>query len=259
MELSNIKHYLFAFDMDFTILEENTDYEIRDLISEEQQEEVLNQKLDSWGDLVNSFFCKFKDNGISIKKIEERIKRIPLTPGMDGVFDFIRILKKDPKNRVDCIIVSGANVTYCKWVVESHKLEDVIDKFYSFNCIEKEGKLEIGPTHEHQCKLCDILMCKKKAIEEFISSIRIDNKCFKYENIFYFGDGGNDICPGLNLNSYPLIDKSYLLVRRDYVLHKKLFDENDIPNSLCKSIPSEVLLWKNGHDLLNTLKNIFKK
>lgn len=248
------QNLLFIFDMDFTILEENTDYEIRDLISKEELDEIMDKHPKTWGEEINSIFDKFKEKGITVDQIKARIQEVPLTPGMEKVFEFIEAQRSI--SNVDCIIDSGANMLYVKWVIEKYKLNSFINNYYSFACEDKDGKLQIGPRHTHDCKLCSKFMCKTIAIQEFLAEKTKDQKDFKYNKIFYFGDGTNDYCAGRNLQNLPFINNTYLFVRKQFQLEKLLFNSNGSPNDYHKRIKSDIFLWDNGLDLLDCLKKV---
>ena len=64
----------------------------------------------------------------------------------------------------------------------------------------------------HDCSLCPINLCKKKALNDYI-----ENSQIQYDSILYFGDGSIDFCPAKSLSN-----KDYVLARKGLALEKKM-------------------------------------
>lgn len=263
-----IKHILFVFDMDFTILNENTDYEIRDLIPKNIRDEISKIKFKNWGEEVNAYMDKCLELNISLEKIKERIQKVPLTPGMKEIFDYISSLKNNKDYFVECLVISGANMLFVEWILQKYELLHIVNAYYSFNCNSDEGKLVVSPFHSHECKICDKFLCKKKVMKDHIAGVLLgnnkDNKeginkfgnlNIKFDKVFYFGDGGNDICPANGLNELPLnsVNKLIFFCRKNFRAHEILFNEKGL-SKLGKEFSSCIELWDDGYDLLKLIK-----
>lgn len=261
-ENEKLKKWLIAFDMDHTILDGNSDYLIRDLLKPNKKIEINSycrlNKL-SWMSEMQMVFDELHYSKISINEIKDKIISIPFTKGMIELFDFLRKLKLENESynynknqildnksiKIQIIILSGANMMFIKWVIEKMNIQDLIDNYYSFSCLEYNNKLILGKFHEYKCNTCDPFLCKKKAIEDF--HIKDNN----YEKVIYLGDGLNDYCACLALNR---VKNSIIYYRDnynlDYFLHK---DQNAIENK--SKLKSKLFKWSNGFDILNNLKN----
>lgn len=82
----SLQKVLFIFDMDHTIINLNSDYEIRSLLSDRDQKEINNiiesNKYPSWIDTMQLFFNKMNEENIKIEKIKEFIEKMELTKGI---------------------------------------------------------------------------------------------------------------------------------------------------------------------------------
>jgi len=262
------KNLLMIFDMDFTVLNENSDYEIRDLLSKDDRELVANSKdYKSWADEVNAYFNRMKLRGVTIDDIKNRIQRIPLTDGFNEIFHTIRQIKllkgiEEYKNtNLDVMFLSGANVKYVNWVLEKHSITDIVDDYISFSCKDIDGKLVVGDYHSHSCKSCDKSLCKEKAIKDYIDNIvntkYKDTKNFKYDKICYVGDGGNDYCAGIAISDINVNYKNHLMVRKGFILHRMLYDHEGNPRPKSKVLKCEISLWGDGYELSKQITKNF--
>ena len=233
---------LLVFDLDHTILDKNSDREISTLFKI-FDESIYNRdhKQQYWGDVMQKVYIQMKKEGIEIEQIKELIQSLTLTKNFNDLFDFIRI----NKNKFECIIISGANTLFIKWLIEKHKWDDIFSDFYSNPaeiCVEK--LISIKNFHSHQCSNgCDGSQCKKIILADYL---QMKNNIYK--NIVYLGDGSNDYCPStlLNLNDtlYP---------RKNFDLFKDLYSLNKIINVKCNVVP-----WENGLDIIDSLKNFYQ-
>ena len=233
----NSKH-LIIFDMDHTILKDNSDYVILDLLSKESQNilDQLNRKSTNWAKHMQTVYHKMRDENVEISQIKKIIDNCPLNSGFDELFNLI----KQNKDKFDCIIVSGANTLFVKWIIEKYNLTDIFTDYFS-NIAEpcNENLIKIEQANYHNCETCDESMCKRMIVQDYIN-----NK--GYDKLLYLGDGSNDYCPATIFS-----EKDYLFPREGFPLYNKLYKKNFINQLRCNVSP-----WKSGHCVIEVLKKL---
>ncbi len=185
---------------------------------------------------MQEVYHKMRDENIELNQIKEIIDKCELNPGFTELFDLI----KENKDKFDCIIVSGANTLFVKWIIEKNGLSDIFIDFFS-NIAEPcaENLIKIEQANYHSCNTCDESMCKKLIVEEYIV-----NK--QYDRLLYLGDGSNDYCPATMFR-----EKDYLFPRENFALFNKLYKKNFINQLKCNVIP-----WKSGHCVVEMIKKL---
>jgi 2,3-diketo-5-methylthio-1-phosphopentane phosphatase len=236
---------LLIFDLDNTILQHTTDYEVIKLI----EPTTIDECYHNWAKYMQKVYLKMKENLVHLEQIKKRVESIPLNEGFSEIFEFIR----KNKEKFETLIVSGANTLYIKWLIEYHKINDIIDGYFSnFAEPDEEMLIKISPNHVHNCPICthDLSQCKKKVLEEFFYKLK--NIGYKesvysvYCSILYIGDGSNDFCPSTMLGI-----NDFLFPREDYELHQMVCSEK------CKVLRCKVHPWKNGNKILEVIKDNF--
>ena len=229
---------LIIFDLDFTILSENSDHVILDLLSDKSREEVkeIEKTSRNWAKHMQKVFLKMKEENVNIEQVKNIIDNIKFNDGFNELFSII----SENKDKVDSIIVSGANTLFLKWVISRHNLSNIFDTYYSNPAEEHNDYLiKIDQTNIHNCENCDDSQCKRIVVDQYIK-----NKNLKYERIFYLGDGNNDYCPALLFN-----EKDYLFPRENFPLFNKLFTKNNKNNLKCNLVPC-----KTAHCVIDIIK-----
>lgn len=252
MEGSPKQKWLFIFDMDHTILQENTDVEIRDLLPNDEKEKIEKEEYVHWIHTMQTFFDSMKLHGIKVDDIEKRVKKLTLTLGFQELFHFLASIRNDKESKieVDVIIISGANTLFVEWSIDHHNLKDVVDEYHSINAKIVDDKIVLTPLNIHDCKKCDVSICKKKAVEDISQSRSL--KGIVYHKLIFVGDGSNDFCACLALNSF---ENSIVYCRKNYALYRKLFvAKNHEINR--EALNSEVVVWESGYDIVDHLKSI---
>lgn len=241
-EMDTNSKILLIFDLDNTILQNTTDYEVLKLIpSVEVDESYIN-----WAKYMQKIYLKMKENQVNLEQIKKVIESIPLNEGFTEIFEFVR----SNKEKFETLIVSGANTLYIKWVIEFHKFYDIFDGYFS-NIAEPDEELliKILPNHDHDCQCCthDSSQCKKKVLEEYFSLKKKKNAEKIYSSIIFVGDGINDFCPSTVLGNNDL-----LFPREDFELHQMVSCDNHKGKVKCRIHP-----WKTGEKILEVIKNNF--
>ncbi|CAD8115362.1 unnamed protein product [Paramecium sonneborni] len=229
------KRFLFIFDFDNTIINENADTYIWKLLPEGQKGLPPQfEKEQDWNKFMRKVLQFYYHNDISVQQIKNCLQEMELTLGFQELFNFIR----KNKEHIECIIASDANTFFINSILEKQGLKDLIDNIYTNPAqIIDDQEISIFPYHKNECEsTCPRNMCKRTIILE---NYQLNN----YQKVCYFGDGKNDYCPGTLLRNEDII-----FVRKGYDLEKQI---------LKKDLECEKVYFESGIDCINRLKNLF--
>ncbi len=237
---------LCVFDMDYTLINENTAIQIYKQFKSPDTAKKFKARRNqtSYGEWMQEVLITLKEEGRSIEDIKAMVTAIPLTEGMKEVLEFLKSIKEE-KN-LDCVLVSGSNTTFVQWVVEHHGLESLFKSWYT-NISEpcEENILSTKNYHIHDCLICDASICKRIVFNDLIKERK--EQGVEYNKIVYSGDGLNDFCPSTELN-----ENAILFPRKNFPLWGELFIKNEKDQLKCKIVP-----WETGHEILKEIKNFF--
>lgn len=228
---------LVVFDFDHTVVDQNTDIVIRDLIDLTAiPDEIKQLSKGSWVQYMGSIFKLLHENQITASTIKTGIENIPEVLGMKLCIE--TLFNRD----YDVIIISDSNSEFISHWNHKNGIEPYVKYVFtnpsSFN---EDGLLVIFPFH-HQttCNLSSVNICKGQVLEDFYNKQKLENNV-TYSQTFYVGDGKNDICPMLRLNK-----NSYACARKNY------YCAQNIANYIAKATKFEanIFEWTNGEDLL---------
>jgi 2,3-diketo-5-methylthio-1-phosphopentane phosphatase len=240
---SEEKKILIMFDMDHTILSENSDSVILKLLSDEVKRELeLKQEVsDNWANFMQEVYLKMKEENIKIEQIKEIVENIKLNTGFIELFEFI----KHHEKYFEPIIISGANTLFLKWVLDKNNLNDLF-KFYISNPAIPCDKhiIKIKQFHEHDCDRCDQAQCKGVMVKEFLRMKKEYN--VTYSNLLFIGDGSNDYCPSKLFN-----EQDYLFPRMEFPLYRMLYNKGYVNRLKCN-----VHSWKDGFAIIDVIKKL---
>jgi pyridoxal phosphate phosphatase PHOSPHO2 len=246
MENQINKKILFVFDFDHTIVERNSDHEILPLLSENSRK-ILSPKYeisDNWANYMQEVYKMMKADKIEINQIKEIVENLEFNKGYKELFDLLR----KNKNKIDTLIISGANTLFLQWALEKNNLTDLFPVYYSnWANPDEELVIKIHPHHTHDCEECDKSQCKKIIIKNHFKKIALNENDFDiYKNILYAGDGNNDYCAGTILR-----EQDILFPRANFPLAKKLFIKGQIKNLKC-----QVHLWEDAYKIIEELNKL---
>ncbi|CAD8211190.1 unnamed protein product [Paramecium pentaurelia] len=228
------KRFLFIFDFDNTIVDDNTDTYIWKLLPEGHKSLPPQfEKEKHWNKFMRKVLQFYYHNDISVQQIKTCLQGMELTQGFDELLNFIR----KNKEQIECIIASDSNTFFIDSILEKQDIKDVFDKIYT-NPVQIIDEMEISifPYHKNECEsTCPRNMCKRTII---LDNYQLNN----YEKVCYFGDGKNDYCPGTILRKEDII-----FVRKGYGL-EKLINQKDLE--------CEKVYFESGIDCINRLKNL---
>ena len=143
----------------------------------------------------------------------------------------------------DIIVISNAFVLHVKLFLEKQGLSDCVNKVYGRpGVIKDNGKFDIseelsGSEWGRKCSdgPCRVF-CKALAMKHFIGDK-------EYDDIKYFGDGKNDVCPALALKKGDSV-----FPRIGYELNKILREDDNLAK-----VQAEIHPWNDGSDILKLI------
>lgn len=242
---------LAAFDFDHTIVDDNSDIVVRNLISKELIPESVKKlyKSDGWTAYMQGVFETLHVNGITENNIISAMNKVPSTPGME---ELIRTMTEELN--YDVIIISDSNTYLINSWLDSHHLKDKVMKVFTNPANFSKGVLRISMYHlQTECKLSTKNLCKGKILDEFIAARA--QAGVVYDRIVYAGDGNNDFCPILRLSEHDLA-----CVRDKYAclqLVQTVQAGKPIPvTGQIYNIKAKIVVWNSGTDILNAIKNL---
>lgn len=232
---------MVAFDFDHTVVNDNTDIVVRDLLDKKHLTPALQQlhKDGKWTAYMQQIFNILHTNGFTKAQIKSTIE------DMDEVHGLKQLIRElYATNTVDVIIVSDSNSTFIRYWCDFNNITECIKAIFTNPAeFDSQGALQIQPfQHQEHCPLSSENICKGDAIEQFVKE-QADKRNVIYEKIFYIGDGSNDYCPILRLG--PM---DYGLAREGFALQKKLRSDLDSDESKDK-IDAIIKYWADGNEL----------
>lgn len=249
---------LVVFDFDETIVDCNSDSWVHKLLGKE-------------GLPANLDYCKGQDYFEHVKAVQEHICRQGISeaeysnclgemPVVQGIDDpLISYLNKMPET-YDIIILSDANSFFIGSFLKKKGLEkSILTVLTNPARFTLNDQLFIEPFHEQDfCSWSPWNLCKGEALKTFIGKRMLDDKIV-YDNIFYIGDGENDLCPSTKLSSHDFVfsRKGYALDR----LCKKLRDGNfdvDRFGGKLPEVKASVVAWEHGREIVNMIDTLSK-
>lgn len=236
---------LFAFDFDHTVVDDNTDIVVRDLVAKEKiPPHVMSlYKHSGWIPYMQEIFNILRENNIRKADIHKAIEGIPEVVGMKSLFQWL-----GDRPDADVIIVSDSNSQFIDQWCSVNEIRHCIDEIFTNPArYTDEESLKIQPYHNQSwCSLSSVNLCKGQILEDFMARQQNQNQ-IAYENVFYFGDGANDFCPILRLRN-----GDFGCVRRGYRLEKEI--KPDSPALKDKELKAELFVWNDGIELMDFIK-----
>ena len=154
---------------------------------------------------------------------------VELNEGMDKVMKY---LSKDH----DIIIISGSQKEKIKVYLDKFGLLDIVqDIFAQPWTITDNGRILYTPIPTEwggPCKITGQNICKASILKYFV------REHGPYENLIYFGDGLNDLCPSLSLKEF------------DSVCPKKGSNLELLLKEKIQNVQAQIIPWNDGTDLL---------
>ncbi|XP_034663913.1 pyridoxal phosphate phosphatase PHOSPHO2 [Drosophila subobscura] len=233
---------LAAFDFDHTIVAQNTDTVVRDLLPPEVvSSRTLNELVenDCWTEYMSEVFRLLHVQQVTEARIRDTIRVIPEVPG------FVRLIKHlHKKLNFDMIIISDSNSVFIEEWVKAYNMADCFVAIFTNPAeFDSNGQLQVRPHHQQsECKLSASNLCKGRVLEHFVIEQDL-RRSIRYDHVFYVGDGNNDICPVLRQRAC-----DFACARQGFAMEKHL-----IRNRNKLKLRAQLLVWKSGFDLMEQL------
>lgn len=207
---------------------------VRDLIKSKISDEVTKlYKRSGWIPYMQEIFNILHADGFTKPQIKEAIEAIPEVAGFRTLFKQLY----DTGN-VDVIIISDSNSVFIKFWCDHNDVSKYIKHIYTNQAhFTDDDVLKVQPYH-HQldCRLSSENLCKGAVLEDFVRN-QLEQGHVIYDNIFYVGDGHNDICPVLRLG-----EQDFGYARTGYRMQKEI-------NKTNPDLKATVEFWTDGRDL----------
>uniref|UniRef100_W8BJD3 Putative phosphatase phospho2 n=1 Tax=Ceratitis capitata TaxID=7213 RepID=W8BJD3_CERCA len=236
-----VSRRLVAFDFDCTVVDDNTDTVVRDLLPADHlpSETIIHNE--GWQEYMAEVFRRVHQQCCSPQTIRDKIRCIPEVPG------FVRLLKRlhqATENKYDLIIISDSNTIFIQEWLDAHGLANCFESIFTNPAhFDDDGLLHVRPYHHQtECKLSAANLCKGKILEHFVAKRNLRDNTH-YERIIYVGDGHNDLCPVLKLRQGDIA-----CPRQNFALEKKITSQREKMD-----LRADVIKWKSGFELLRQL------
>lgn len=235
--------FLFVFDFDETLIAENSDNSvIRAAPLQKLPTSLIEHRCPgSFLEYSQRIMTFLNKSGATEDAIQAAIEQIPSSPGIAAILDFL--LARDD---FECVIISDANSYFIEtWLghIGAHKLFTKV--FTNPSEFDTNGCLILRPFHSHSCPNCPKNMCKQVILRDYMSK-RVKEQGEPFQNVFYMGDGENDICPTLALGQNDTV-----FPRRDFPMHKIIQDLHKTQPGVYKPA---IVPWERGEDVVDFLK-----
>ncbi|KAG0278187.1 hypothetical protein BGZ95_004500 [Linnemannia exigua] len=251
---------LACFDFDWSLIDTDSDRFVIEYLSP-----VLRHKLDTspmqWTDLQNECLKEYHDQGGSGQKIRESLTKIPLDSKMIQACQLLH-----SKGWV-LAIISDANQVYIEGILEHYGIKnlfsaiitnpafwDVQDRLHIQRLIPADGTPHGCPTG-----VCSLNICKGQEVDKLLLNLNSGttgstviaslDKAAAPLRMLYVGDGRNDYCPALRMNS----SEDIYFVRKGRSLEKYL-NKAESPE-IQKAILSRIVYWDRAGEILSELQS----
>ena len=273
---------LAVFDFDATIIKDNSDTYINELIfsrldnssssQDETGEDLIAQdkarlrfpneieslyRNHNWPTRMNAFFKYIHDKySITSQTILDELRKIKIEDSMKSLFFKLK------ENGYDIIILSDANNLFIETILEANDLLDLFRNKILSNPthFDETGVIKIKPYYmvykedkkPFDCKVCleesnEPSICKGSMVRTYLNGL-ISQQGLSLDkakvHLIYSGDGKNDYCPGLFLKS-----DDYYFPRKGFNL-AKLLEKTE--NS--SRIVAKIKYWNDANEIINQLE-----
>ncbi|XP_041943177.1 probable phosphatase phospho1 [Alosa sapidissima] len=238
--------FLVVFDFDETLVNESSD----DAVVRTAPGQVLPDWLRAsyregrYNEQMQRVLAYLAQQGVTESAIRAEIQRIPETPGLSALLDFLRAHAR----HFDCAVISDANSYFIEaWLQQAGARQLFLEIFTNPAHFDTSGRLVLAPCHAHSCPRCPDNMCKQRILRDFLSRRSVQRRR-PYQRVFYVGDGANDVCPCLALDT-----QDVAFARRDFPMHRLLTSTHTA------QVNASVQPWSTGHDVMQHLQRALEE
>lgn len=243
------RRFLIFFDFDETIVDESSD----DVVVQA----APGQKLPGWlkdtyrpghyNEYMQRVLAYMAEQGVSEDAIRAVIEKIPASPGIMALFQYLRSRPAD----FETVLVSDANMYFIEaWLRKAGARQLFARIFTNPAAFDAEGQLRLGPYHSHGCPRCPENMCKQAIVREYLAR-RASERGRPFQRVFYVGDGANDFCPSLVLGP-----RDTAFPRREYPMHALI---GELRGARPQDFPAAVVPWESGEDVVERLQRLVEE
>ncbi|XP_049614392.1 probable phosphatase phospho1 [Syngnathus scovelli] len=237
--------FLVLFDFDETLVNENSDDAVLQALPGQQLPDWLKNSYREghYNEYMRQILAYMAEQGVTPHAIRSALESIPPTPGALALLHFLQSHQHD----FELAVVSDANMyfieTWLKHAGVRHLFQRIFTNPASFDDAER---LVLLPFHTHSCPRCPDNMCKQVILREYLA-LRQKERGTPFQQVFYVGDGANDVCPSLALGP-----RDAVFPRRDFPLHSLLKSEGT-------KFKANLIPWSSGQDVMDCLKKIVEE
>ncbi|KAM6913857.1 putative phosphatase phospho1 isoform 1-T1 [Lycodopsis pacificus] len=245
--ISSDKRFLIFFDFDETIVDESSD----DVVVQT----APGQHLPAWlkdtyqpgryNEYMQRVLAYLSEQGVTESDIRGSMEKIPATPGMITLFQFLRTR---PPQDFEVVLLSDSNAFFIESWLRRAGARQLFHRIFSnpatFN---RDGRLVMRPFHSHDCMRCPNNLCKQVVVREYVAR-RTQERGRPYQRVFYVGDGANDFCPVLSLGP-----RDVAFPRRDFPMHRLI---TEIHEAMPGEFKAVTVPWSSGEEVVQRLRKL---
>lgn len=243
---SHQQRFLVLFDFDETIINESSDDAVvRALPSQRLPAWLKNSYREGhYNEFMQKVLAYMAEEGVSKDSIQSAVAKIPPSPGLLNLFEFLRSNQK----HFELAVVSDANAFFIETWLEHAGVRRLFWKICTNPAsFDERGRLVLLPFHSHLCSRCPDNMCKQAILREYLSVRQKERGGVPFQRVFYVGDGANDVCPSLALGP-----RDTAFPRRGFPMHVLLQSE-------AGRFKANVVPWVRGEDIMDCLKKVVEE
>lgn len=247
---SNLSHaapqqqrFLVLFDFDETIINESSDDAVVRALPGQQLPAGLKSSYREgrFNEHMQKVLVYMAEQGVSKSSIQSAVEKIPPTPGLLNLFEYLQSNRQD----FELAVVSDANTYFIETWLEHAGVRHLFRKIFTNPAsFDATGRLLLLPFHAHSCSCCPDNMCKQVILREYLTGRQKERGGAPFQRVFYIGDGANDVCPSLALGP---LDTAF--PRRDFPMHRLL-------QSQAAKLKANIVPWVNGKEIVDCLKKV---
>uniref|UniRef100_A0A0A9WZ77 Pyridoxal phosphate phosphatase PHOSPHO2 n=2 Tax=Lygus hesperus TaxID=30085 RepID=A0A0A9WZ77_LYGHE len=228
---------LLAFDFDHTIIDDNSDTVVRDLLKEKP---TRSHSSSGWTSYMQEIFTMLAAQGTTEHQIRKAVVDLQEVNGFSNLMEYLQNIN------AEVIIISDSNEYFIHHWLVGKGFVDKVKKVFSNPAKFVKGELKIEKYHvQDWCQNSTENLCKGYILENYIN----DRKCegIVFDQVLYVGDGQNDYCPSTKLR-----ETDVTFPRVGYALQKKL--EQLLAVGEKTGILATICPWTTHDDILNFIR-----
>ncbi|XP_062234523.1 probable phosphatase phospho1 [Platichthys flesus] len=240
------QRFLVLFDFDETIINVSSDDAVVCALPGQQLPEWLKNcfREGHYNEHMQKVLAYMAEQGVSEDRIRSVLEKIPPTPGLLNLFQYLQSNQQD----FELLVVSDANMFFIETWLEHAGVRPLFRKIFTNPAsFDATGQLMLLPFHSHSCSRCPDNMCKQVIMQEYLAYRQKERGGTPYQGVFYIGDGANDVCPSMALGP-----RDTAFPRRDFPMHSLL-------QGMQHSLKANVVPWASGEDIVDYLRKIMKE